>query len=128
MGYESKIYFMRRFENSPFNWADEVATFDLCKLGYSHAAQEFISCFDTETDYGVWDYSEEKGEYLAREDCYGDALTYASDVPRLIAATKELIAETEAEDGQPYWRLLPFLAMLKAMAEYDDVQVVHYGY
>lgn len=137
MGYESKIYIVERHEiNKRFDGAPidppivnalVVASYDLCKMGYSNT--EFFDAFRNEIDYTLWlpgcdDYGNETMTDVD-EDCYGEHMKSA-DIDELIEALKI------CEQRDRYRRIPPLVAMLEAFAaereQWDELQVVHYGY
>lgn len=125
MGYESKLIVVDRCEleapnGSTWVFADEIAIFDLDKMGYDN--HDFYDAFKEEIDFKVFvDSRDEETD----TDCYGDKIKSA-DWEALLAALKRI----EAEDH--YRRLPPVIAMLEAFYaardEWHDLRVLHYGY
>lgn len=131
MGYESKLFVVNRIHFSERDgmpeWicAQEIASYDLSKMGYD--AKEFFAAFKTEIDYKLWmPVCDDHGNETIGEtdiDCYGEHMKGAT--------LEDLIPALEAvEQRDRYRRLPPLIAMLKAFdpSEWDDLQVVHYGY
>lgn len=124
MGYESRLYIMRRAEIVASNgdiriWGDPFAEFDLFKMGYEYnAGKWFREIFETDIDFDLW----VDGKHT-REDCYGDTCQYA-DIDTVIdwLELSEVVKE--------YWRAEILLRFLKTLKEagHDDLIVVHYGY
>lgn len=108
MGYESKIYIV-----NVCDYAQEIATVDMSKMPLS-----FHRLFNDEFCGEVWD-----GKRYVSEDCYGDRLKCA-DVQAVIDwLEKEIVTDD-------YRRLPVLLGLLKGIRseQWDDIQVVHYGY
>lgn len=115
MGYESKMYIMERYEINGNANGIEVATFDLCKMGWGNG---FLELFDEEIDYEIWD-----GDEHSREDLYGDVCKFAP-VGKVIEWLRNEVKHND------YRRLRPFLGLLEGFDEsqWSDLQVVHYGH
>lgn len=137
MGYESKIYFCRRYNHSYLNKkyhpSEIIAQIDMCKMGYSDAIIKFRNLFNKETDFTLFinDYNDEteREEWMdVIEDRYGDRLCYG-DITELRKQMSNVIKESE-ENGQPYWRFYLLYDMLKSFEKNggEDIYVVHYGY
>lgn len=128
MGYESKLYIVNRHDFRPSYdhvWGEIVATFDLSKMGYSN--HEFYDAFTKEIDYEFYlptcdDNGNEVMDFV-NTDCYGTHMKSA-DLKTVIRALEI------CEERDHYRRLPPLIAMLKAFdeSEWDELQVVHYGY
>lgn len=126
MGYESRIYVMKRseitFENRerPYILAEEIAMFDLRCLGYEHG-NIVRDAFKTPIDFPFF-----YGDDTTTTDAYGDALKYCK-IEELIAALSEY------SEHEHYRRVPPLAALLSALAdsnEWTDGELiaVHYGY
>ena len=123
--YESRIYIVEvhreRDKNSPDYgkafYAENVAVFDLCSMGcYTNALQ---ALFKAPIDYKI-SISEDD---TATEDKYG--------VPLKAGDIGEVIQWLEIRGMvMNYRRIAPLLALLKGFdrTQWDDLQVVHYGY
>ena len=139
MGYESKVYIVERHEHNktvggepidpPIINSIVLASYDLCKMGGMDFAPEFYNAFKKEIDYKLWlpsfdDYGNETTADVD-EDCYGEHMKSAN-IDELIEALKV------CEQRDHYRRIPPLVAMLEAFAaekdEWNELQVVHYGY
>ncbi|MBR2681451.1 MAG: hypothetical protein IKE23_12020 [Exiguobacterium sp.] len=128
MGYESRIYVMKRseitFENRerPYILAEEIAMFDLRCLGYEHG-NIVRDAFKTPIDFRFF----ENGDDTTTTDAYGDALKYCQ-IEELIAALSEY------SEHEHYRRVPPLIACLSALIDDSDAWTdgeliaVHYGY
>ena len=123
MGYESKIYIVRK-SDSRFcdddgrTWAEEIAIIDLCK------AYELSAYLRNYPKTNCYIYADD-GNTKIIEDRYGDALT---EIPleEAIQIVKNCIAYSA------YWRYNVLLATLQSIYNYvmddEDFVVLHYGY
>ena len=121
MGYESRIFVVNRCEikhndGTKFVYAEKIADVKMGKMYYG-----FTDLFDNKIDYEL--FIDTKDE-PTQTDCYGDVMTY-TDCQTVIDFLEELIA-----DGEDYRRLTVLLGLLKGFDEkqWDNIQVVHYGY
>lgn len=128
MGYESRIYIMRRNEiineymNKPHIYYDNIAKFDLRKLGYDHGGIVW-RVFTKPIDFDFY----ANGDDPTREDAYGKPLKYCG--------IKELNkALLEYYEKEKYRRIPPLIACLSALIDDSDAWTdgeliaVHYGY
>lgn len=124
MGYESKIYIIKKTnhswsEESEMKYAEVLAMFDMSKF------YELSDWFRNKPATKHYIYADD-GNTKIIEDCYGDALKEAS--------VKEVIDKLEkiVENGEDYRRIFPLLATLKAFEaqsnHWGDIAVLHYGY
>lgn len=124
MGYESKIYIIKKSshswsEDNGRRYAEVLAMFDMSKF------YELSDWFRNKPATKHYIYADD-GNTQIIEDCYGDALKEAS--------IKEVIDRLEkiVENGEDYRRIFPLLATLKAFEtqgnHWDDIAVLHYGY
>ena len=120
MAYESRIYIMRKSEYVPEH-AEEIAKIKLanCDFGLFYDRKDFRDLFKTPIDFI---FTDEFDNDLS-VDKYGDEVKY-TDIQTVV----NFLEKAEAAD--PFWRLPPAIAMLKAFGEYNDPNliVVHYGY
>ena len=121
MGYESRVFIVNRVEftnlrNETHVWGEKIAEIDMSKM-----YRGFPDLFTKEIDYELYIDSAEESR---REDCYGDIMTY-TDCKTVIDYLEELIA-----NGENYRRLTLLLGLLKGIDEsqWDNIQVVHFGY
>ena len=126
MGYESKIIIGKRIEHSFGVWFDEIARFDLSKMGYEIVENE---TFKTPIDFNLYvnNYDPDKDypDSFFREDMYGMQCKYTN--------TENVLRWLEkSETAKEYWRaelLLRFLKTLKEKEpEWGSFCAVHYGY
>lgn len=114
MGYESRIYVMKR--------AEKIVMFDLCCLGYEHG-RIVRDAFKTPIDFPFF----ENGDDTTTTDAYGDPLKYCK-IEELIAALSEY------SKHEHYRRIPPLIAYLSALIGDSDAWTdgeliaVHYGY
>lgn len=120
MGYEIRLYIVRKTTSFDCNvnlrWAEKIAVFDLGKVP---AVSDKMRAYSA-TDAFVY---ADDGNTEITEDDYGEPLT---EIPVSDAIT---ILENAAERDN-YWRYKPCIALLKAVQEekQKDVVVLHYGY
>lgn len=132
MGYESRIYFVSKYE-----WKDKktglslskvMAELELYKLGYSDAVAKILNCFDTETDFTLYlpGCDDDGNEIMeeTHEDKYGVVLKYASDKEKLLKAIKFAIA-TEELYGDKY---LEWFEKMVEIFKDENLYIVHYGH
>lgn len=122
MGYESKIYVIRKHKSihGDKDWDDVIATFDLCKMGYDEINGKWFRRLFTEP---VGTMYADDGNTEITEDCYGDAVEGAPVYDVLLWMSKWLETNT-------YNRAKAFYRMLIAIAEEidGDLWCYHYGY
>lgn len=129
MGYESKIYFVRDygFPEKGLHHSEIVAMLDVSKMGYNIYVQDFLNCFDTETEFSLYLNGYDKDKEIeclmyTSEDEYGSRLKYASDTERLYLCAKKM------KTNDNYWRFKPLVQMIKVFKDFPDVKIVHFGY
>lgn len=124
MGYESRLYVMKRSEYAYVSgdgeekrdiFAIEIARFDMCKM-----APSFRDLFTEPTDFDVYG----EGDGPIGVDCYGDELAYAP----ASKVAEWLEAEVERSDYRRLRPLLAFLVSAEAESWDGELVVVHYGY
>lgn len=135
MGYESKIVVVERItceypNGKSFVIGDEIARFDLCKMGYEKVSGKvFWKVFTTPIDFDIYLNTEQPEkdydpEYW-RTDCYGDHCTWAT-VDDVIDWLEQ------SESAKTYRRAKLFLDFCKALkaqeSDYKQICLVHYGY
>lgn len=117
MGYESRIFIVNRNEiRNDYVYGDKIADIKMSKM-YS----EFVDLFDKKIDYELYI---DNGDESTKIDKYGDVMTYTS-CEIVIDYLEELVA-----NGENYRRIGLLLGLLKGIDEsqWDEIQVVHYGY
>ena len=120
MAYESRIFIVDRKENkfkdSTYVYADKIADVKMACM-----TDGFIDLFDKKVDYELY---VDNGDESTQADKYGETMTY-TDCKTVIDYLENLIA-----DGEDYRRLPVLLGLLKGINEeqWDNIQVVHYGY
>ena len=123
MGYESKLYVVRKSKNfygEDKRYGEKIAEFDMCKfyaLSDKLRKQPNTDCYVYADD----------GNTRIIEDCYGEELTEAT--PKFVIDVLEKILA----DGEDYWRIYPLLAFLKSLVEQkiwqsENIVVLHYGH
>ena len=120
MGYESKIYIVRKGNFLGDNgkcFAEKIAEFNLCKVyGISNILRR-----KPKTDCYIY---MDDGDTEILEDCYGDELTECKP--------DELVKyiEKDIEENGTYWRYNLILATLRELVTLNDSQIccLHYGY
>lgn len=121
MGYESRIFIVNRnvikFKDESINvYAEKIADIKMACMGNG-----FKDIFDKMIDYEL--YIDSTNE-ATQTDMYDEIMTY-TDCKTVIDYLENLIAS-----GENYRRLTVLLGLLKGFNEeqWDDIQVVHYGY
>lgn len=122
MAYESRIYLvdvhhMGEAKSGRVFFAETIAVFNLSSMGYGNG---WSGLFTTPVDFGIY---AENGNDKFCEDRYGDHLKSA-DFDKVIAWLES------AEKRDHYRRIPPLLGILKGFdrREWEDLQIVHYGY
>ena len=122
MSYESRVFVVNRNEiehgdGTSFVYAEQIADIKMSRMYYSG----FAKLFDKEVDYELYI---DNGDKATQTDKYGDVMTY-TDCQTVIAYLEKLIA-----DGENYRILTLLLGLLKGIDEkqWDNIQIVHYGY
>ena len=131
MGYESRIYFVRRYDHikddNGYYHSNIVASLEMFKMGYDEYTDNILKAFDTPTDFTLWlpecneNYEEVMQE--VNEDKYGKHLMYASNKEALYKAVKI------ANANNPYY---PYFNVFEKLVEqfkgWDNIYIVHYGH
>ena len=122
MGYESKLYVVRKFDNilnEEKGWAQVIAMFDMCKF------YELSNAMRTRPKTDCFIYADDEDTKIL-EDKYGEELTEAS--PQYVID----ILESFLEENKDYWRVFTLLAFLKSLVKIvgqdKNIVVLHYGY
>jgi len=118
MGYESKIYIVRKSEY--FDWNEVIATFDLCKMGFEmYNGRTFRSLFTLPLGGDMYG---DDGNTPITEDCYGDEVQGA-EVADVLKWIKKFNKKND------YWRAEVFESLLESLASHEDnLYCYHYGY
>lgn len=121
MGYESRVLIVNRCEietkdGKSYVWGEKIADIKMCKM-----YDGFTNLFDKKIDYGLYI---DNADETTQTDKYGDVMTY-TDCKTVIEYLQNLI-----DEGEDYRRLTILLGLLNGIneAQWDDIQVVHYGY
>ena len=120
MSYESRVFIVNRNEiegaNGKYVFADKIADIKMSSM-----YNGFTDLFSKEIDYQLYI---DNGDEATQTDKYGDTMTY-TDCQTVITYLENLIA-----DGENYRRLTILLGLLKGIdeTEWNDIQIVHYGY
>lgn len=121
MGYESRVFVVDRreietYDNTLYVYAEKIADVKMSRM-----YDGFNTLFDKEIDYELYI---DDGDEPTKTDKYGDVMTY-TDCKTVIDFLEKLIA-----DGENYRRLTVLLGLIKGFNEdeWDNIQVVHYGY
>ena len=125
MGYESRVIIVnviRRAETDcrgkhypAFVFAEEIASIKMsCMDG------NFTSLFDKDIDYAINKPGTDKQTMV---DCYGECIK-SGDIHKIIQWLEDKVKE------ENYRRLKPLLGLLKGfdVAQWDSLEVLHYGY
>lgn len=120
MGYESRVLVVDRNEYD-INGTHYVHAEKIADIKMSKMYDGFTDLFDKKVDYEL--YIDNANE-ATQTDKYGDVMTY-TDCRTVIDYLENLIA-----NGETYRRLTVLLGLLKGFNEsqWNDIQVVHYGY
>lgn len=111
MGYESRLYVVKKTTSFGYNtnlrWAEKIATFDLGKVP---AVSDKMRAYKS------------TGAFIYAKDDYGETL---KEIP--LADAIKILEDAATKDD--YWRYKPCIALLKAVQEYEqgDIVVLHYG-
>lgn len=121
MGYESRIFVVNRSElersnDTPYVFAEKIADIKMSKM-----YNGFTDLFDKKVDYELYIDNENES---TQTDKYGDVMTY-TNCQTVIDYLEKLMA-----DGENYRRLSLLLGLIKGIDEnqWDEIQIVHYGY
>ena len=133
MGYESRIFVVDRHERGDWRFGDEIARFELCKMGYEFVnGKMFRDIFDKPIDFDLYNTGnvaeDNEDEDNSRLDLYGEYCRY-TDIDTVI---KWLEGRKNSPDYEPYRRLELFLDSLytikKHESDYGNIVLVHYGH
>lgn len=121
MSYESRIFVVERNEIENRDGTSYVYAEKIADIKMSSMYQGFTDLFDKEVDYELYIDS---GEKSTSTDCYGEKMRY-TNIKTVIDFLEKLIS-----DGEDYRRLFMLLGLLKGINEsqWNDIQIVHYGY
>lgn len=122
MGYESRVFVVNRSEHKGYGdgksyvYAEKIADIKMSKM-----YDGFTDLFDKEVDYKLYIDS---GNESTKIDKYGDVIT-CTDCKTVIEYLENLIAK-----GENYRRIFLLLGLLKGINEeqWEEIQIVHYGY
>ncbi len=125
MGYESRIYIINRVEHKrpycePWVFAEKIAMVNMCVMDY-----DFRTLFDKPIDYTIHIeypiFVNDRFENETDIDCYGEHLKYT---------TIDKVVKWLESHKVEYRRISPLLGLLKGFNEneWDELQVVHFGY
>lgn len=122
MSYESRIFVVNRNEikhgdGTAWIYAEKIADIKMSRMYYDG----FTDLFDKKVDYELYI---DNGDEATQTDMYGEIMTY-TDCKTVITYLENLIA-----NGEDYRRLTLLLGLLKGIDEkqWDNIQIVHYGY
>lgn len=119
MGYESRVIIVNRHEfytnKIPYVYAEKIADIE---MGIMYDG--FAALFDKPVDYELYIDDE-----LTRTDAYGDVMTY-TDCETVI----DFLEKFYVVESMHHRRLPMLLGLLKGINErqWDEIQIVHYGY
>ena len=121
MGYESRVFVVNRNEinrgiDAPYVFAEKIADIKMSCMWHG-----FRELFNKKIDYELYIDNENEA---TQTDKYGDAMTY-TNCQTVIDYLEKLIA-----NGENYRRLSLLLGILNGIDEsqWDEIQIVHYGY
>lgn len=115
MGYESRLYVVDKHRAA--NYAQKIAVINMGVMGYNNGWKELFC------NLLACDLYAEDGNTLITEDNYGEKLK-STDIQSVIEWL-----ETKGRE-MDYRRIEPLIGFLKGFDpnEWEDLQVVHYGY
>lgn len=121
MGYESRVFVVNRNEIEHGNEKKYVYAEKIADIKMACMYDGFVDLFDKKVDYELYI---DNGDEATQTDKYGQTMT-CTDCQTVIDYLEKLIA-----DGKNYRRLSMLLGLLKGINEeqWDNIQVVHYGY
>lgn len=121
MGYESRVFVVNRSEFERGNDMHFVFAEKIADIKMSGMYDGFTDLFDKKVDYELYIDNEDEP---TQTDKYGDVMTY-TDCKTVIDYLEKLIA-----NGENYRRLNLLLGLLKSIDEsqWNEIQIVHYGY
>lgn len=121
MGYESRVFVVNRnsFENNDgtnYVYGEKIADIKMAVM-----YDGFTDLFDKEVDYELYIDNENES---TQTDKYGKIMKY-TDCNTVVGYLEKLI-----DGGADYRRLSILLGLLKGIDEnqWEEIQVVHYGY
>lgn len=122
MGYESRIFIVNRKEYKGYkNEKSYVSAEKIADIEMSKMYDGFTDLFDRKVDYELYIDSEDE---TTNTDKYGEVMT-CTDCKTVINYLEKLILK-----GADYRRLFLLLGLLKGIKEeqWEEIQIVHYGY
>ena len=121
MGYESRVFIVNRSEHEYPNGESWIYAEKIADIKMSCMYDGFTNLFNKKVDYELYIDNEDESTNI---DKYGEVMTY-TDCKTVINFLEKLIA-----DGENYRRLTMLLGLLKGINEeqWNEIQVVHYGY
>jgi len=120
MGYESKIYIVKRMTQ---HFGEVIAMFDLCKMGSeSYLGTRFPGLF-LEAKSPRFCFYHDESETAVDKDRYGEIVTKAADNAKVIHWLKLFLEKS------PYYRAEMFLKALESIENSGiTYEIYHYGY
>lgn len=121
MAYESRIFIVNRSELDNDDGTTYVYAQQIADINMGRMDEDFLKLFNKEIDYELFI---KDGDDSTQTDGYGDIMKY-TDCKTVITLIEKLI-----DNGDDYRRLPMLLGLLKGINEkqWDNIQVVHYGY
>ena len=121
MSYESRIFVVERTEHKEPNGNGWIYAEKIADIKMSAMPISFANLFTKDIDYTLYIDS---GERDTNTDMYGIVMKY-TDVHTVVDYLEKLI-----DSGETYRRLSLLLGMLKGIdtSQWNDIQIVHYGY
>lgn len=119
MGYESRIFVVDRREYKHGDGTSYVYAEKIADIKMACMYDGFTKLFDKKVDYDLYI---DNGDEATQTDMYGEIMTY-TDCKTVINYLENLISKD-------YRRLPLLLGLLKGIDEsqWDNIQIVHYGY
>lgn len=111
MGYESKVFVVRKIDCVTYKSSLLIALIDMSKMGYNNGWREL---FKKDIDFDL-QYNNE----IIKEDCYGEIPKYTT--------VSEVLNWLE-NDTEEYYMEDVLKGVLKPLEKQEDILVVHYGY
>ena len=121
MSYESRVFIVNRNEIEHGNEKFYVYAEQIADIKMGNMYDGFTDLFDKKVGYELY---VDSGDETTQTDKYGETMRY-TNCKTVIAYLENLIA-----DGKSYRRLTMLLGLLKGIneEEWNDIQIVHYGY
>ena len=121
MGYESRIFVVNRNEHDYPDGTSYVYAEKIADIKMSSMYPGFRNLFDKKVDYELYI---DNGDESTSTDMYGQKMKY-TDVQTVIDYLEKLI-----DSGETYRRLPLLLGLLKGIdtSQWNEIQIVHYGY